>query len=79
MYSESSNGSLFTVYISCDARSGKGVCQNSAEITMQNIDWCKNFLLGLGWRLLRGHQVCGQCVSRGRVVFPRKAKIKEIF
>lgn len=59
---------LTTVQISCDAQKGKDRCGNSAEVTMSKPFDPKRFLLGLGWGLLRGHQVCGACRRSGRKI-----------
>jgi hypothetical protein len=74
-YSETTDGPLTTVTLTCDASKRGRVCGNTAEITMQDRDAIERFLLALGWRLLRGHQVCGSCLSRGKVSFPRKPKV----
>ena len=71
-HEEKSNG-LVTVRITCDARKGKGICGNSAGGTMQHCETIQRFLYRLGWRLLRGHQVCSSCLAKGKVVFPRRA------
>ena len=60
--------------ISCDARKGTGICGNRASVTMSKPMDPKKFLLDLGWRLLRGHQVCASCQRKKRVTFPRTLK-----
>ncbi len=72
-YHEHKDGDLITISITCDARKGKGICGNSAEVTMQNREWINQFVYSMGWRLLRGHQVCSSCLTKSRVIFPRRA------
>ena len=73
-YRESKEAGLITIDITCDARKGrKDICGNEASITMQNRDVINQFIYNLGWRLLRGHQVCGECMAKGKVSLPRKA------
>ncbi len=72
MYRESEKDGLLKIEISCDARKGSGICGNSAEVTMQERKAALLFLGNLGFALLRGHQVCGWCLRKKRVVFPRK-------
>jgi hypothetical protein len=66
-----------TIEIKCDARRGKGICSNRAKVTMNDRDAAKKFLFALGWRLLRGHQVCLHCCSKKRITFPRISAIQE--
>lgn len=74
-YRKSTKGGLTTIELVCDARKGKGVCGNSAGVTMQSPESVAHFLYQLGWRLLRGHQVCGWCMKKyPKIHFPRKAK-----
>jgi hypothetical protein len=72
-YAETTENGLVTVQLSCDAWRvrGKYLCNNSAEITMQRRDDVLQFLHDLGWRLLRGHQVCSTCLDRGKPIFPK--------
>lgn len=71
-YHEQKEAGLITITLVCDARKGKGTCGNIAEITMQNREWINKFLFNMGWRLLRGHQVCSSCLTKSRVTFPRR-------
>jgi hypothetical protein len=73
-YQEANNEDLGMVSISltCDARKGSGICGNSSSITMTDRQQAQRFLYGLGWRLLRGHHVCGLCMRKKRISFPRK-------
>lgn len=72
-YQERSRNGLTTIKIACDAWVKRGVvCGNVAMITMQSRAACKQFLFDLGWRLLRGQQVCSSCLRKKRVSFPRK-------
>lgn len=51
------------VEISCDARN----CHNSAAITLPGSGAaCKQFLFDLGWRLMRGRQVCSKHAAQKR-------------
>lgn len=51
------------VEIACDARN----CDNSADIMLPGIGVaCRQFLFDLGWRLMRGHQVCSTHASQKR-------------
>lgn len=76
-YSETIDGPLTTLTLTCDANKGDWVCGNRAEVTMQDRDAVMRFLLALGSGLLRGHQICGACLSRGKVSLPRKRKVPE--
>lgn len=71
-FHEHKEGDFITITLTCDARKGKGSCGNSAEITMQNREQIGKFLFNMGWRLLRGHQVCSSCLRKSRVTFPRR-------
>lgn len=73
-YEETKVGSLVTIKLTCEARCGKSVCGSIASISTQSREAVQAFLYNLGWRLLRGHQVCGSCMRRKRISFPRKAK-----
>jgi hypothetical protein len=72
MYEESNNGELFTAFIQCDARKGSGICQNRVSVTMGRKEDALALIYQLGFRLCRGHQVCGDCAKK-KIVFPRKA------
>lgn len=71
-YKESKDGDLITVVLTCDARKGKGICENTIEVTMQNREWVNELLFAMGWRILRGHKVCSSCLAKKRVTFPRR-------
>ncbi len=49
------------IEIACDARN----CNSSASVMMPG-EASKNLLLALGWRLLRGHQVCSKHAAQKR-------------
>lgn len=71
-YRKSIDGDLITIELVCEARKGKGVCGSTAEVTMQSLEMVNKFLFALGWRLLRGKQVCGSCMMKyPKIVFPR--------
>lgn len=75
-YSESKGElGLVTIEVVCDARKGKGICGNSASITMADRKTIQRFLYALGWRLLRGRQVCSLCMKKyPKISFPREEK-----
>lgn len=76
-YHESKDGDLVTIKLVCDARKGKGVCQNEAEVTMQDKKMVQKFLFGFGWRLLRGRHACGTCMQKyPKISFPRTKAVK---
>lgn len=71
-YNETRGSVGVTIALKCDARrSNRQICSNLISVTMQSHDKVTRFLLGMGWGLLRGRQVCPACLRRGRVVFPR--------
>lgn len=78
MYKEQNHGGDYTeIDIACDAWAKRGVrCENSAKVVRNTAEQAKRLAFDLGWRLLRGHQVCSCCLTRGvgNVRFPRKAK-----
>jgi hypothetical protein len=43
-------------------------------ISMLEREACTGFLYDLGWRLLRGHPVCPDCMKKKRVSIPRRAE-----
>ncbi len=49
------------IEIACDARN----CNSSASVMMPG-EASKNLLFALGWRLLRGHQVCSKHAAQKR-------------
>jgi hypothetical protein len=73
-YKEESNESigLTTITLTCEALRGKQACGNVASVGMQDRQSIINLLYSLGWRLCRGHQVCGLCAGQERIRFPRK-------
>ena len=73
-YSETVDGPLTTIIITCDVREKWRICGNTAQVTRQDRDAALMFLLDLGWRLRDGHQVCGSCLARGKAHFPRVAR-----
>ncbi len=75
-YHEIKSGDLVTILLTCDARKKKTVCGNMAEATTLSKKSSGKFLFDLGWRLLRGKQVCPDCLRRGvkNVHFPREVK-----
>jgi len=77
MIAESKDGILHTIELTCDAKKGKGICGNSASASMQSREACGQFLFAIGWRLLRGHQVCGSCMAKGvdKIHFRRQEKV----
>lgn len=74
MYKETTSATGTTIEIACDARKGKFICGNSAEVTMPSRDSVVGFIYALGFRLLRRHQVCAECEAKKRVTFPRTQK-----
>jgi hypothetical protein len=70
VYKESTSAGLTSIEIGCDARVGKGICRNRASVTMNDRDAAKHLLYMLGWRVSRGHQICGLCVKK-KYHFPR--------
>jgi len=63
--------------ITCEARKGRGICQNRAEIVVPGTRKdVQHFFYLMGWRILRGHQVCSECLKNKRVVFPRQRRSK---
>lgn len=53
-----------SIAVCCDALIGKRVCGNEANVVMNKREDAGKFLFDLGWRLVRGRQVCGQCMAR---------------
>lgn len=76
MYSEKQIDGLVTIRLECDAWAvrGKYVCNNYVEATAITRKVTLQIVLDLGWRLLRGNQVCPDCLKSGKVSFPRKVK-----
>jgi len=70
-YSESKILNSPCITLTCDARRGGAVCGNLTMVARPTIEEVKQWLYDMGWRVLRGHQVCSGCASRKRISFPR--------
>ena len=70
-YTESKILGCPAITLRCDARRGGAVCGNMTMIARNTMEEVKQMLFDLGWRTLRGHQVCSSCAARKRIVFPR--------
>lgn len=74
MYEETKTGPYTAIRAACEARRGRGICGNNIFCMMNERDDVLQFILDMGWRLLRGHQVCPDCMKKKRIVFPRRAQ-----
>lgn len=78
MFRETKHGPITTYEISCDAWRSRGVrCKTTASISVSKQFDGKRMLHDMGWRLMRGHQVCSGCLAKGsaKVTFPRNAAL----